>query len=79
MPRTESENKKPITFHAPLPLLQEAIEIAELEGWTPAEMHRLCWEAGLAVQAEKSNKRLVNKSLREKHKKSASDSQDAYQ
>jgi hypothetical protein len=75
MPKTDSENKKPITFHAPMPLLQEAIEIADLEGWTPAEFHRLCWEAGLAVQAEKSNKRLVNKGLRQKQKpeKSASD------
>lgn len=67
MPRTDATPAETIAFHVPVPLLREAQELADLEGWKQAEFHRLCWEAGLALQAEKSNKRLVNKGLRAKH------------
>lgn len=69
MPKTDTPSAETIAFHVPVPLLKEALELAELEGWKPAEFHRLCWEAGLAIQAEKSNKRLVNKGLRAKQTK----------
>jgi hypothetical protein len=67
MPKTDTPSAEPIAFHVPAPLLKDAQEMAKLEGWKDAEFHRLCWEAGLALQAEKSNKRLVNKGLRAKH------------
>jgi hypothetical protein len=66
MPKTDTPSAESIAFHVPAPLLKEAEEMAQLEGWKLAEFHRLCWEAGLAIQAEKSNKRLVNKGLRAK-------------
>lgn len=69
MPKTDKPSAETIAFHVPVPLLKEALELAELEGWKPAEFHRLCWEGGLALQAEKSNKRLVNKGLRAKQTK----------
>lgn len=66
MPKTNSENATQISYRVPTPLLQEALQLAELEGWTHSEFHRICWEQGFAAQAEKSNKRLVNKGLRQK-------------
>ena len=69
MPKTDTPSAESIAFHVPAPLLQEAQEMADIEGWKLAEFHRLCWEQGLALQAEKSNKRLVNKGLRQKHTK----------
>ena len=68
MPEINTDNMSRIAFHVPLPLLEEAREMCELEGWKVSEFHRMCWEAGLSIQAEKSNKRLVNKGLRAKHK-----------
>ena len=73
MPKTDTPSAESIAFHVPAPLLQEAQEMAEIEGWKLAEFHRLCWEQGLAAQAEKSNKRLVNKGLRAKHKEKPSE------
>jgi hypothetical protein len=67
MPDITTDNMERIAYHVPAPLLEEARQMCELEGWKFSEFHRMCWEAGLAVQAEKSNKRLVNKGLRAKH------------
>lgn len=66
MPRTNSENATQISYRVPTPLLDEALELAEFEGWSHSEFHRICWEQGFALQSEKSNKRLVNKGLRQK-------------
>lgn len=74
MPKTNTENSQLISFHVPAPLLAEALELADLEGWKPAELFRLFWESGFAAHAEKSNKRLVNKGLRTKHKESRTES-----
>lgn len=73
MPRIETPPSETITFHVPVALLQEAQELAESEGYTQAAFHRKCWDDGLAAQAEKSNKRLVNKGLRQKYKEKPSE------
>ena len=58
-----------ICFRVPMPLYREAVELAQLEGWRLSELFRLFWVAGFATHAEGSNKRLVNKGLREKQEK----------
>lgn len=67
MPKTKTPNMTEIKFAVPTALLEELLEMADLEGWKPAELHRLLWERGFAVYAEGSNKRYVNKKLRAKY------------
>jgi hypothetical protein len=67
MPETNAPKMTRIEFAVPTALLVEAEAIAAVEGWKPAELHRIFWEKGFAVHAEGSNKRLINKSLREKY------------
>jgi hypothetical protein len=66
MPRTSSPQMARIEFAVPEPVLKQALEIAEAEGWKPAELHRVIWLMGLNSYTEGSNKRLVNESLRKK-------------
>jgi hypothetical protein len=66
MPETDSPNMVPIKFYVPEPLLKDMLEIAQAEGWKPAELHRIFWERGFAAYAEGSNKRRVNRQLRNK-------------
>lgn len=67
MPETNAPKMTRIEFAVPTALLAEAEAMAAAEGWKPAELHRIFWEKGFAVHAEGSNKRLINKSLREKY------------
>lgn len=64
MPDTDAPNMAYIRFAIPQPLLNEALELAKSEGWKPSELHRIFWERGFAAYAEGSNKRKVNKRLR---------------
>lgn len=64
MPRTDSPQMVEIKFSVPAPLLEDLLAIAQAEGWKPAELHRVIWERGFAAYAEGSNKRLVNRKLR---------------
>lgn len=64
MPRTDSPKMVEIKFAVPEALLQDAFELADAEGWKPAELHRIFWERGFSAYAEGSNKRRVNKNLR---------------
>ncbi len=64
MPKTDTPQMVEIKFAVPAALLEDALELARIEGWKPAELHRIIWEKGFAVHAEGSNKRLVNKKLR---------------
>ncbi|MFB2768585.1 hypothetical protein ACE1AT_04740 [Pelatocladus sp. BLCC-F211] len=66
MPQTNSPEMIKINFSVPAPLYEEALALAKLEGWKPAELHRMFWEKGFAAHAEGVNKRLVNKKLRKK-------------
>ena len=66
MPETDAPKMEYVKFSVPAPLLKEALELAEAEGWKPAELHRIFWERGFAAYAEGSNKRGVNRSLRKK-------------
>jgi hypothetical protein len=68
MPETNAPKMTKIDFAVPTALLQDAEEMAQAEGWKPAELHRIFWEKGFAAYAEGSNKRLVNRQLREKQK-----------
>ena len=67
MPETNAPKMTRIEINVPTALLTEAEALAAIEGWKPAELHRIFWEKGFAVHVEGSNKRLINKSLREKH------------
>lgn len=69
MPETNAPKMTKIDFAVPTALLRDAEEMAQAEGWKPAELHRIFWEKGFAAHAEGSNKRLVNKQLREKQKR----------
>jgi hypothetical protein len=64
MPETNAPRMVRIDFSVPEALYKEALELAEAEGWKPAELHRIFWEKGFAVHAEGSNKRLINRRLR---------------
>ena len=75
MPKTNAPKMEDIKFGVPQPLLQDALELAESEGWKAADFHRMVWEKGLAVHAEGSNKRLVNRRLRSRRDNEA-DTQD---
>lgn len=66
MPETNAPKMVRIDFSVPEPLLKDAMEIAEKEGWKPSELHRIFWEKGFASHAEGSNKRMINKQLRDK-------------
>jgi hypothetical protein len=66
MPETDTENMEYIRFAVPAPLLREALELGQLEGVKPAELHRSFWLKGFSVYAEESNKRLINRRLRKK-------------
>lgn len=66
MPETNAPKMVRVDFSVPEELLKEALELAAVEGWKPSELHRIFWEKGFAVHAEGSNKRLVNKKLRNK-------------
>ncbi|MBW4566024.1 MAG: hypothetical protein KME32_34095 [Mojavia pulchra JT2-VF2] len=70
MPETNAPKMTRIEINVPTALLAEAEDLAAIEGWKPAELHRIFWEKGFAVHVEGSNKRLINKSLREKFSKS---------
>jgi len=63
-PRSNAPNLTEIKISVPASLLQEALDLAEFEGWKPAELHRIFWEKGFAAHAEGSNKRMVNHQLR---------------
>jgi hypothetical protein len=69
MPETDAPKMEYIKFAVPAPLLEEMLELAEAEGWKPAELHRFFWVQGFAAYAEGSNKRGVNRSLRSKRTK----------
>jgi hypothetical protein len=66
MPETEAPGMVRVEFRIPAPLYEDFLQLAELEGWKPAELHRILWEKGFAVHAEGSNKRLVNRQLRQR-------------
>ena len=66
MPKTDTVRMDRIEFAVPSPLLDEALTLAEADGFKPAEFHRQIWLEGLFAYAEKSNKVLVNRSLRRK-------------
>jgi hypothetical protein len=66
MPKTTAPKMSRIEFDVPTALLEDAIALAAVEGWTPAALHRIFWEKGFAVHAEGSNKRLINANLRKK-------------
>ena len=63
----ELDNMVRIQFSIPRKLHDEAIALGEAEGWKPSEIHRLFWVLGFGVHAEASNKRLVNRNLRNKN------------
>lgn len=65
MPETPAPRMSRIEFAVPTPLLEEAKQLAAIEGWKEAELYRVFWERGYASYCEGSNKRLVNKKLRE--------------
>lgn len=66
MPEINAPKMVKVDFSVPEPLYKEALELAEAEGWKPAELHRIFWENGFAVHAERSNKRMVNRGLRKR-------------
>ena len=66
MPETDAPKMVKITFAVPEALLKQALDLAEAEGWKPAEFHRVVWVLGLSEYAERSNKRMVNENLRSK-------------
>lgn len=66
MPKTDSPKMIEITFAVPEAMLNDALDMAQAEGWKRAEMHRLFWVQGFAAHAEASNKRYINRRLRRK-------------
>ncbi|MBD2437332.1 hypothetical protein H6G69_11050 [Nostoc sp. FACHB-110] len=66
MPETNAPKMIKITFAVPEEVHKQALDLAAAEGWKPAELHRLAWVLGLSEYAERSNKLLVNESLRNK-------------
>lgn len=59
-----------ISFAVPEEIHQQMTEMAAAEGWKPAELGRVAFVMGLNVYAEGSNKRLVNRNLRNKSARS---------
>ncbi len=74
MPPKDTEDMEQISIRLPRILLEDVREMAAAEGWTPAQMYRICFEKGSAVHAEGFNKRLVNRNLR--RKKTATSTED---
>ncbi len=66
MPRSKAEPKVQVEVSVPKPLDDEIQKLALADGWNPTEFYRMLIVDGLAAYAEKSNKRLVNKQLRNK-------------
>ena len=66
MPETNAPKMIKINFAVPEELHQQILELADAEGWKPAELHRVVWVLGFNAYAEGSNKRLVNRNLRKK-------------
>jgi hypothetical protein len=66
MPETPAPKKPYIRFAVPDELLRDAQDIARAEGFSEAEFHRAIWIMGLNAYAEASNKRLINKQLRQR-------------
>lgn len=64
MPESKAPKMTDIKFAVPSPLLEDAQELAQLEGMSDAQFHRVLWEKGFAVHAEGSNARLLNRKLR---------------
>ncbi|BAZ18782.1 hypothetical protein NIES4071_106670 (plasmid) [Calothrix sp. NIES-4071] len=75
MPRTKAQSKTRVELYLPEPIYEEIQRIANADGWSAAELYRLLMVDGLAVYAEKSNKRLVNEQLRAKLGKDEQSSQ----
>ncbi|BDA71562.1 hypothetical protein CAL7716_057280 [Calothrix sp. PCC 7716] len=75
MPKTKAQSKTRIELYLPEPIYEEIQRIASSDGWSPAELYRLLMVDGLALYAEKSNKRLVNEQLRAKLHKDEPSSQ----
>lgn len=75
--KTESDIHSPkmikISFAVPEDIHQQMLEMSAAEGWKPSELCRLAWVMGLNSYAEGSNKRLVNRNLRNKSARSSVD------
>ena len=65
-PRSAKPDLARVEIRIPANLLKEALEMAEYMGLKPGDAHRDFWIAGVEVFAERLNKVLVNKSLRQK-------------
>jgi hypothetical protein len=63
----ETPNMEKIELYVPAPLLEQAKELAQIEGWKLSELFRIFWVQGFGSYSEGSNKRLVNKGLRQKN------------
>lgn len=66
MPKTNAQPKVRLDLFFPESLVEEIKAIAEADGWTVSELCRFLMADGLAVYAEKSNKRMINQRLRKK-------------
>ncbi|WP_202048567.1 hypothetical protein [Tolypothrix bouteillei] len=64
MPETNAPKMTRIEFAIPEPILKQALEIAEADGWKPAEFYRILWFMGLNAYTETANSRLINSELR---------------
>jgi hypothetical protein len=53
-------------FLAPAPLVQDIEERATTDGYTKAELFRLCLRLGFATYCEQGNKMLINENLRKR-------------
>lgn len=71
----DTPNMERIEFHVPTPLLEEARQLAQFEGWRISELFRVFWERGFAAYSEGSNKRLINGEQRVKAKKRQQESE----
>jgi hypothetical protein len=71
MPETDSPNMVQIRISVPAPLLEEAIAVAKAEGWPQATLWRNFWIDGFHGYCEASNKRRVNRQLRDKQSSEA--------
>lgn len=66
MPEIQAPEMVRIEFRIPAPLYEDFLQLAAIEGWKPAELHRILWEKGFVAHAEGSNKRLINRQLRQR-------------
>ena len=65
-PRSSSPDLARLNIRVPAPLLRQAKELARTMGLSEGDFHRDLWLSGLYQIAEKHNKLLVNRSLRQK-------------